>query len=333
MAYKVTAGGTAGVVPVFEKDDSEDLPSVTGRVWDDYTGDKKFISENAGSKVPALPVSTDEERKLYAQLRRLNIKEKTQKVDVAAMVRGFDQKADGKNIYRKLNSHISAYDDVYTKAALRKAEISKESSEGRSRSDMQSLYADDGVEEEPYVEPEFDAAIEPDEPVSCVQPPQLANMPPRKHVSTLDPSLSLTPALKKRRQRPCATCRADGKSEEESAKCPGTGGGAYCPLKKNASLQNIEGTQVPPPTSQQTAKTRPIIPRTELNLQPHMQQRRSAHFGPYSSHIQHTQNIRPPYVQPWPRMHPRPRHMHPRPQHMHPRPGHMQFAPNTRPNY
>ena len=91
------------------------------------------------------------------------------------MVRGFDQKADGKNIYRKLNSHISAYDDVYTKAALRKAEISKESSEGRSRSDMQSLYADDGVEEEPYVEPEFDAAIEPDEPVSCVQPPQLAN--------------------------------------------------------------------------------------------------------------------------------------------------------------
>lgn len=185
MSYKGTAGSTTGVVPVFETDISDSL--VPGEVWKDYTGDRAFISKNGGSKIPALPIATDDERKLYAEMVNLFISEPRRKPDFNRFASEWDTKVNGKTIFHKQSSHLSEHYKVYIKAAHRKAEIRKERSEGRTQDDLQTLFEDDEPDPEPYQAPELRMG-EADAAIQHIQPAQLSSLPSRPALSTLDPT-------------------------------------------------------------------------------------------------------------------------------------------------
>ena len=98
MQYKVTPAG-AGVIPKVERGISASLPKIQGsRPWENFRGDKLFLSQNGGSRIPFTPVSTDAERKLFSNLvvRFLRGSEGAD-FDDARMAQEWDNNFDGVN--------------------------------------------------------------------------------------------------------------------------------------------------------------------------------------------------------------------------------------------
>lgn len=272
MLYNGTAGGTTGVVPVFETDISDSL--VQGEVWKEYTGDRAFISKNSGSKIPALPVATDDERKLYAQMVNLFISEPSHKPDFSRFASEWDAKVNGKTIFRKQSSHLSEHYKVHIKAAHRKAEIHKERSEGRSQDDLQTLFEDAEPDPEPYQAPELRMA-DPDEAIEHIQPAQLGSLPSRRGLSTLDPLLLHEPSSRgtKRAGRHCSSCRKANMGDDEAINCPGRGGARLCPYyeardpPKDKRRRQTSPVPGPPQHTARHPMHAPVLPRPRPPMQ------------------------------------------------------------------
>ena len=100
MNCKVTAGKTSGVVSVFEQDTSRSL--VQDAPWDSFTGDRLFLSREAGSLIPATPIATKEEREKFSKEVDNYISTPGEKPDFKRLAGDWDTFVDGRKIFRKL---------------------------------------------------------------------------------------------------------------------------------------------------------------------------------------------------------------------------------------
>lgn len=278
MQYKVTAGGTTGVVPVFDDDISPSL--VEGEPWKLYTGDRKFMSEMTG-KIPFLPVATDEERALYRSLVDQHISTAGQKPDFNRFAQTWDTKVDGVKIFRKLPCHLEEHHKDYLVQIRCRNERRQEASEGRTTSDLLTIAEETGPEPVPYTEPERNIDTN---DAAAMHIPVIAlgtHSEPRAKTSTLDPAFKHAPATSKgKKPRTCSTCRAHGK-HDDALLCRGRGGHNLCPINaaKGTPAQS-PGTTPPPqqkrprtksppstaPRASQGASYRPLLPLPPLHM-------------------------------------------------------------------
>lgn len=119
-------GETTGVIKSDVADNSDELPEVKNfaETVGKYKGNTKFLSERSGSRIPRMPVSFPEERRLFREIKPNYVDPKnSNKYDWGRMAHDWDQYVDGVTVFRKAAHHLESYGTIQERASKRWAAI------------------------------------------------------------------------------------------------------------------------------------------------------------------------------------------------------------------